>query len=66
MEKEGKPRNYANRESKIREALEHSKMEPDYWTEYNRTHGVLGSARGNGVTRTYPSRPAYNIFTGIQ
>lgn len=56
---------YANRDSRIREALEHSQLEPDYWTQYNRIHGVLGSARGTGVSRDYPSRPAYNIFTGM-
>lgn len=65
LEKEGKPRVYANRDSRIREALEHSQLEPDYWTQYNRIHGVLGSARGIGVSRDYPSRSAYNIFTGM-
>lgn len=66
MEKEGKPRVYHNRESKVKEALVHNDKEPDFWTQYNRTHGLLGSIRGNGAPlRDYPSRQAYNIFTGI-
>lgn len=66
LEKDGKPKTYPNRESKIRDALVMNEQEPNYWTQYNRTHGYLGRIRGNGVSKDYPDRPAYNIFTGIK
>ena len=65
LEKEGKPRVYPNRGDTIKEALVHNQNEPDFWTQYNRTHGLLAAIRGNGEPlREYPNRTAYNIFTG--
>ena len=39
--------------------------EPNYWTQYKRTHDYLGVKRGPGSPKQYPDRPSYNIFTGI-
>ena len=69
MVKDGKPKIYENRKSKMKEVLVHNENEPDFWTQYNLTHGLLGSVRnkgGNGSLRQYPSRQAFNIFTGVK
>jgi len=39
--------------------------EPNYWTQYKRTHDYLGTKRGPGLPKEYPDRPSYNLFTGI-
>lgn len=55
---------YPNRNSTIKEALVHNKDDNNYWTEYNRTHNLLGAKRGPGETRELSSRINYNVLTG--
>ena len=55
---------YPNRNSTIKETLVHNKDETNYWTEYNRTHNLLGAKRGPGETRNLSSRINYNVLTG--
>ncbi|RNA40204.1 hypothetical protein BpHYR1_041446 [Brachionus plicatilis] len=64
LEKENKIREYNNRKSTINEALVIDKHEPNYWTQYKRTHDYLGHLRGNGVSKIYPEKESYNILTG--
>lgn len=53
-----------NRQSTIKQDLVQDKNEPSYWTQYTRTHSLLGAKRGVGVPRDYPNRRSYNVLTG--
>lgn len=53
-----------NRQSTIKQDLVQDKNEPSYWTQYTRTHSLLGAKRGAGVPRDYPNRSSYNVLTG--
>jgi len=54
-----------NRQSTIKQDLIQDSNEPSYWTQYNRTHNLLGAKRGVGIAREYPNRISYNVITGI-
>lgn len=64
LEMNNKVKVYPNRNSTIKETLVHNKDETNYWTEYNRTHNLLGAKRGPGETRNLSSRINYNVLTG--
>ncbi|CAF1059738.1 unnamed protein product [Brachionus calyciflorus] len=62
--RDNKIKEYNNRKSTITEALIIDKHEPNYWTQYKRTHDYLGHLRGAGVQKKYPEKETYNILTG--
>ncbi len=64
LEKDNKLKIYKNQQSSIRDCLIHDKNEPSYWTEYSRSHSLLGAKRGTGQSKDYPERVSYNILTG--
>lgn len=64
LEKDGEVKQYKNRQSNIGEALKPNDDDTTYWTQYKRTHDILGATRGPGVPREYPDRPGYNVLTG--
>jgi hypothetical protein len=65
LEKDNKVKVYRSKESTIKDTLIHDKNEPSYWTEYNRSHSLLGARLGTGESREYPERISYNPLTGL-
>ena len=62
--KDAKLKIYGNRNSTVKDSLIHDTMEPTYWTQYHRTHSLLGAKLGEGEVRQYPNRKSYNVLTG--
>ncbi len=64
IEKGPKTKIYNNGHATVRDSLIHDKNENSYWTNYNRTHGLLGARLGSGVAKLKNKSPNYNIITG--
>lgn len=64
LEKESQVRVYKNQTSSIRDTLVRDEKDPNFWTQYKRTHDHLGQLRGQGVQRSYSDRRGFNVLTG--
>ncbi|KAL8580397.1 hypothetical protein ACOMHN_020874 [Nucella lapillus] len=49
---------------KMKEVVRPSEGPMNYFTQYKRVHGKLGTLRGPGVPQGYPIREQYNTITG--
>lgn len=50
--------------AKVKESIKADNSSPNYFTQYTRIHGKLGTMLGTGVPRDYPIRQEYNVITG--
>lgn len=65
LQRDNRVKEYGNSSSTIKETMTPDRSEPNYWTQYNRTHGLLAAKLGPGEPRNYPDRSGYNILTGF-